>query len=343
MREFVRRTALGLGAASLLCAWGCGKGLEPTGEVPASRPAAKDVRIGFIVKMPDEKWFQDEWKFARKCADKNGFKLLTIGATDGEKVISAIDNLAVNGAQGFVICTPDVKLGPAIMAKAKSHNMKVYSVDDQFVGPDGKFMDTPYMGISARKIGETVGEALVAQAKKLGWNLAETGACAVTFDELNTSKERTSGATDVLVKAGLPRSQVFAAPERTTDVPGAHDAASVLLTQHPEVKRWLVYSVNDEGVMGAVRAMESRGFTPATCIGVGIGGPSSFGELANPKQTPFFGTVMLSPYRHGYETTELMFKWIVDGVEPPKDTRTAGIFVDRTNYRRIAGEQGLLD
>lgn len=78
---------------------------------------AADVKIGFIVKQPEEPWFQDEWKFADEAAKEKGFTLVKIGAQDGEKVQSAIDNLGAQGAQGFIICTPDVKLGPASSPK----------------------------------------------------------------------------------------------------------------------------------------------------------------------------------------------------------------------------------
>ncbi len=73
--------------------------------------------------------------------------------------------MAAQGVQGFVICIPDVRLGPAVMAKASASNMKVIAVDDQFVGADGAFMDVPYMGIAARSIGETVGKALADEFK----------------------------------------------------------------------------------------------------------------------------------------------------------------------------------
>ncbi len=71
------------------------------------------MKIGFIVKQPEEPWFQDEWKFADQAGKEKGFTVVKIGAEDGEKVQSAIDNLGAQGAQGFIICTPDVKLGPA--------------------------------------------------------------------------------------------------------------------------------------------------------------------------------------------------------------------------------------
>src|SRR5437763_1433890 len=85
--------------------------------------ASAPIKIGFLVKQPEEPWFQLEWKFADQAAKDLGFTLVKIGATDGEKVLSAIDNLAAGGAQGFVICTPDTRLGPAISAKSRSANL----------------------------------------------------------------------------------------------------------------------------------------------------------------------------------------------------------------------------
>src|SRR5262245_47281046 len=99
-------------AVALLALAGCSarQAEAPAGQsaprAAANGPASERLKIGFLVKMPDEKWFQDEWKFAQKCADKYQFDLLKIGAMDGEKVLAAIDNLAAGGAKGFVICTP---------------------------------------------------------------------------------------------------------------------------------------------------------------------------------------------------------------------------------------------
>ena len=315
---------------------------SPSSSKTQGTPPSERIKLGYLVKMPDEKWFQDEWKFAQQCADKYQFDLIKIGVTDGEKVLAAIDNLAANGAKGFVICTPDVKLGPAIMAKAQAQNMKVFVGDDQFVGADGKFMDVPYMGISAGDIGQQVGTALYAEFQKRGWKVEETAAYAITFDELNTAKERTEGTIAALKAKGFPAQQIFMAPEKTTDIPGAMAAMDVALTQHPNFKRCLVFSVNDEGVLGAVRALENRGFKADTVIGIGIGGSSSFDELAKQPPTGFIGTCMISPKRHGYESIEFLYKWVKEGVEPPKDTRTTGTVVFRENYKQVAKEQGLL-
>src|SRR5438128_232892 len=117
--------------------------------------AAPAIKIGFLVKQPEEPWFQLEWKFADQAAKELGFTLVKTGATDGQKVLAAIDNLAASGAQGFVICTPDTRLGPGIAAKARGANLKLISVDDQFVGANGQPMkNVHHLGISAGKIGE---------------------------------------------------------------------------------------------------------------------------------------------------------------------------------------------
>ena len=130
---------------------------------------------------------------------------------------------------------------------------------------------------------------------------------------------------------------------RTTDTEGAFNAANTLLTQHPEVKRWLIFSLNDEGVMGAVRAMEGRGFNADTVIGIGIGGSTCLTEFKKAAPTGFFATCLISPLRHGYETSEMLYKWIAEGVEPPKDTRTAGMIITRENWEQVMREQGLLE
>lgn len=172
--------------------------------------AADDVKIGFLVKQPEEPWFQDEWKFADQAAKEKGFKLVKIGVPSGGEVLTAIDNLGAQHAQGFVICVPDVKLGPAVVAKAKQNNLKLMTVDDRLVDGAGKPIEAvPHMGISATKIGEQVGDAIAQEMKKRGWNLSEVGAIRIAYDQLPTAKERTDGAVAALTKAGFPAANVL--------------------------------------------------------------------------------------------------------------------------------------
>lgn len=304
---------------------------------------AEDVKIGFLVKQPEETWFQDEWKFAEEAADEYGFEVIKLGAEDGEVTLGAIDNIATQGAQGFIICTPDVRLGPAIVARAEQHGMKVMSVDDRFVDSDGEFMeDVPHMGISAYEIGQIVGDALYEEMQNRDWDVEKTGALAISFNELDTARERVEGATDALVDAGFPEDRIFDTPQEREDVEGGFNAASDKITQHSDVDNWLVFALNDESVMGGVRAAEGRGFDQENIIGVGIGGSgSALSEFDKDEETGFYATVTISPYRHGYETAENMFKWITEGEEPPKLTYTAGTLMNRENQEQVLSDMGL--
>jgi L-arabinose transport system substrate-binding protein len=325
---------------------GCGKSdSSSSSNAPAqnSGGATSNIKIGFIVKQPEEPWFQLEWKFAQMAADENHFELVKIGAVDGEKALAAIDNLAAQQAQGFVICTPDVRLGPAIAAKAKADNLKLLTVDDQFLGADGKPMaDVHHLGISARNIGHMVGKALADEMKKRNWSADDTALCAVTFEELATAHERTDGAIEAITAAGFPKEKIYSTAQKTSDVPGAFDAANVLLTQHPEVKHWLICGMNDSAVMGAVRAMEGRGFTADNVVGIGINGSDDcISEFKKATPTGFFASVLLSAKRHGEETTMMMYKWIKDGTEPPLATYTDGVLITRDTYQKILKDQGM--
>ncbi len=309
-----------------------------------SAPGSEKIKIGFIVKQPEEPWFQNEWKFADQAAQQYGFELIKIGAMDGDKTLAAIDSLAANGAKGFVICTPDVKLGPAIARKADSHGLKLISVDDRFEKADGSPMeDVHYLGISARKIGQAVGGHLYEQMQARKWDPAETAVCVVTFDELETARERTEGAIEVLIEKGFPKERIFRTPEKKAEVEAAIDATNSLLTQHPEVKRWLVCSMNDNSVLGAIRALEGRGFNADTVIGIGINGTDCINEFQRDKPTGFWGSMLLSAKQHGFQTAEMMYQWIVEGVEPPLDTRTTGVLITRDTYQQIFKEQGLAE
>jgi L-arabinose transport system substrate-binding protein len=95
-------------------------------------------------------------------------------------------------------------------------------------------------------------------------------------------------------------------------------------------------------VLGAVRASESVGIPPTDVIGVGIGGAeSAINEFKKPTATGFFGTVIISPKRHGYETALNMWDWVANGKEPPKLTLTAGQLALRSDYKEVRKSLGI--
>ncbi|MBF7982797.1 MULTISPECIES: arabinose ABC transporter substrate-binding protein [Rahnella] len=309
-----------------------------------SAMAAENPKLGFLVKQPEEPWFQTEWRFADKAGKDLNFEVIKIAVPDGEKTLNAIDSLAANGAKGFVICTPDPRLGPAIMAKARSYDMKVIQVDDQFVNAKGKPMEeVPLVMMAATKIGERQGQELYKEMQKRGWKAADTGVMAITADELDTARRRTSGSMDALKAAGFPEKQIYKVPTKSNDIPGALDAGNSLLVQHPEVKNWLIIGMNDNTVLGGVRATEGQGFKAANVIGIGINGVDAVNELSKSAQTGFYGSLLPSPDIHGYKSIQMLNEWVTKGVEPPKFTEvTDVVLITRDNFKEELKKKGLM-
>lgn len=304
---------------------------------------AENLKLGFLVKQPEEPWFQTEWRFADKAGKDLGFDVIKIAVPDGEKTLNAIDSLAASGAKGFVICTPDPKLGAAIVAKARSYDMKVIAVDDQFVNAKGEPMDTvPLVMMAATKIGERQGQELWKEMNKRGWKVADTGVMAITANELDTARRRTSGSMDALKAAGFPEKQIYTVPTKSNDIPGAFDAANSLLVQHSGVKNWLIIGMNDNTVLGGVRATEGQGFKAPNVIGIGINGVDAVSELSKAKATGFYGSLLPSPDVHGYKSIQMLNEWVKTGVEPPKFTEVTDVVViTRDNFKAELAKKGL--
>ena len=306
-------------------------------------PAADKVKIGFLVKQAEEPWFQTEWAFAEKAGKEHGFEVIKIAVPDGEKTLAAIDSLAANGAKGFVICPPDVSLGPSIVAKAKANDMKVMAVDDRFVDAKGKFMeDVPYLGMAAFEVGQKQGAAMADEAKKRNWDWKDTYAIINTYNELDTGKKRTDGSVDALKKAGLPEDHILFTPQKTLDVPGSMDSTNAALPKLPgAAKNLIVGGMNDNTVLGGVRATAGAGFKPANVIGIGINGTDAIDELKK-KESGFFGSMLPSPDKEGYNTALQMYEWVTTGKEPAKYTAMDDVtLITRANFQKVLTKIGL--
>ncbi len=336
-----RRTMV-TGAATCGAAWGpVGAAVGGAAMLAGCARAPQEVRIGFVVKMPEAQWFQDEWRFARAAGRDLGFTLIAIGAEDGDRVLSALGTLYARYAAGFIICAPDPRLGPAIAGFSARTGMKAMAVDDRLTSAgDRPIAGVPYVGISAAAIGRLAGEAAAAEAKRRGWAPADTGVLRIAFDSLETGRERTMGAVQALAAQGFTR--VFDAAQRTSDTEGAFTAAAPVLTRNARIDRWIILGLNDETVVGGVRAAEGLSMAPDAIVGIGVGGSeAAIAELAKPRPTGFVATVLLSPRAHGYDTAAAMYRWITAGLRPPAETLTSGTLMTRANFRALLAAEAV--
>lgn len=309
----------------------------------SAHAAQEDTTIGFIVKKPEQAWFINEQSAATELGKKDGFEVVKLSGVDGQEVLSAIDNLHSQGANGFVICPPDVRLGPVIKRRAEQYDMKVVTVDDRFVNSDGEPMkDVPHLGMSGYKIGQQVGNTIAKQIKARGWDMDDVAALRISNYELPTAKERTDGATDALMDAGFKKDNIFDAPQQNTDTSSAFAAASPVFSKQSKYKHWVIYALNEESVLGGVRASEQYGLTADDVIGVGINGSgAAFAEFSREKPTGFYGTIAVSSTMHGRQSAKNLYNWITEGEKPPANTQTTGKLMTRDNWQQVRDELGL--
>jgi L-arabinose transport system substrate-binding protein len=108
------------------------------------------------------------------------------------------------------------------------------------------------------------------------------------------------------------------------------------------VKKWVIYALNEETVLGAVRATEQLHIPAADVIGVGINGAGeAFAEFQKKEPTGFFGTIAVSSTNHGKESTQNLVDWIRNGKMPPADTQTSGKLMTRSNWQAVRAELGI--
>ena len=94
MKSLLRFVALGLALGWLA---GCNRSPGSTPGAQAGGSPGK-IKLGFLVKQPEEPWFQYEWKGAERAGARYGFEVIKLGVPDGERVLAAIANLAALGA-----------------------------------------------------------------------------------------------------------------------------------------------------------------------------------------------------------------------------------------------------
>jgi L-arabinose transport system substrate-binding protein len=120
------------------------------------------------------------------------------------------------------------------------------------------------------------------------------------------------------------------------------DATNSALVKLPRgAKNLIIGGMNDNTVLGGVRATESAGFSAQNVIGIGINGTDAIGELKK-DNSGFFGSMLPSPHIEGYETARMMYEWVTAGKEPPKYTAMDEVtLITRDNFQEELEKIGL--
>lgn len=285
------------------------------------------VTLGLIQrKQGGTSYFQDVAAGARAEAKANGVELKVQFTDSTDAQLSAVDSMLSSGVDGLIIGIQDPSIGPAVATKASNAGVPLLASADAFKDAQGK--DVPVVTLDAKKIGQQVGDLLGEQFDALKWSDAgeATAAVSVQLPALDTCNDRTqTAASTFLAASGLPESSLVEVDYDGTLNNALTNMAAAINT-HSDVQRWVVWSCNDEGVVGALKALANAGVSPDDVLGVGLGANLACDQF--PKDTGFRAAVALDPKLNGKMNVDTILAEIVDGEKMPPTTMFPGKPVD---------------
>ena len=291
-----------------------------------------------IYKAGDQTWFIDEGAAAEAAAKEAGYDFTYVDAKmSPEEYLRAIDNAIANNAAGVVTCIPDQTMSQAAVDKLAEAGIPVVAADDALQTADGTKI-APWVGINAYVIGEANG-AWVAEYAKAN-NLVYDPECALlilTMDTVSSCVPRAEGEYDKFTELcpEFDTAKIYKADyDGTTDK--GNIAAAAVFTAHPEITKWLVTGANEEGTIGALRALESAGLDGESCV-VGLGAYMAKDEWKKEGESAMKAAAYFSSLSVGAGSVEVLLQ-IIDGQEVTMETAVDAVVVTPETYVEVMGK-----
>ena len=308
--------------------------------IAATAMAQGDIVLYGIYKSGDQQWFIGEGKAAEE-------KSLAMGAKefhyvdvklDPDLYLRAIDEAITNGASGILTCPPDQKMSQVVVQKCKEAGIPVIACDDALQDESGTFL-APFVGIDAYAIGKAVGQWTADYVKANGMTGADVGVLYLTANTVSSCVPRTQGQKEVWA-AEFP--DWAAANTFEADYTGPQDEAfnqaAAIFTANPQIAKWVIMTINDEGAAGATRALEQAGLDKDAVV-VGIGGYLAKLEFKKEGGSAFKATAFINYVDVGAYSAENLMNYLVNGTEIPMDFRTPAVMITADNYVDVMKDQ----
>lgn len=322
------RPGIAMLAVASLALSGCGA---------ASKSDSGKTKFGLVSQLSIGSYFAVEAKGAKARAKKLGVDLSVVDAgQDTAKQINMSKSLITSGVDALAIVPSNTDIGPRVSALTKRAGIPLVASDSPLKDSSGKAV--PFVGLNQVESGTQVGEILSREFLKRGWKPAETLYADVEASELQVCVQRTDASVAAFEKAvpGYGSKNVVKVPYDGT--PGtATTAMRAAITAHPEAKHWVVSSCNDDGVVGAMRALQAKGAKADQVLGVGLGGDLACQLYKTPylaKSIPF--STYLDPASIGATVVQTMYDIVVKKKAAPAKVYVPTPEMNAGNFQRLA-------
>ncbi|MDO4620932.1 MAG: arabinose ABC transporter substrate-binding protein [Lachnospiraceae bacterium] len=292
-----------------------------------------------IYKAGDQSWFIDEGAAAKAAVEELGGEFIYVDAKmSPEEYLKDIDNAIANKASGIVTCIPDQTLSQATIDKVTEAGIPIVAADDALQDTDGNKL-APWVGINAYVIGEANGAWLADYAKENDLiGKEDVGLLIMTMDTVSSCVPRAEGefAKFTELCPDFSTDNIFYADyDGTTDK--GNTASAAVFTANPQIKTWLVTGANEEGTIGACRALETAGLDADACV-VGLGAYMAKDEWNDKgaEGTCMKAAAYFSSDSVGRGSVDVLMQ-IINGEEPAMETAVDAIVVTPETYKEVMG------
>jgi len=292
------------------------------------------IEMAYLTKMGTNPYFVQEIKGAKREAKKLGVDLTVQDLQlDADAALSALDTVIGQGAQGIAIVVPDQKIGPSVIQKAQAQDVPLMAADDTIEGPDGD--PAPFVGFDWPAVGRQVGAEMAKRFKEAGWDPASTKIASIELQELSVCMVRNRNAQAEFLDQvpDFPEENIVHVPYDGTSNT-AIDAMNGTITANQRVEHWLIWSCNDDGVVGAIRALENAGIGPDRAIGVGLNANLACGEWKKGGDTALKSAIYTDSAKVGAGAVEALYEHIKNGEPLPKKVLFKGVLVTPQDYKQ---------
>jgi L-arabinose transport system substrate-binding protein len=300
--------------------------------VPAASGGTKPLLVA-INRGATQQYFIDLQSAFTQEVERLGGTAKTYDAQEDPSLTLSLVNDAVSaGAKGIAVSAQNSDLGPAMSEITQAAGVALVATDSTQV--DGAGDPIPFVGFDGTAMGDAVGQEVVRQLEAVGWlgdPAKKVGVLSVEAQTIAVCEQRTDESKRLLIGSGFPAEQIYQVPYGG-DTSTAQEATGPVVTAHPDVTNWVIFSCNDEGVLGALNALGTAGADPADILGVGIGAYEACKYWAAGLPSGFTAALFISGLDVGKAAADVLWDKVVNGVALPERTIAETTMVDSTNY-----------
>jgi L-arabinose transport system substrate-binding protein len=332
--RITRRIAavVGLVVAAATALSACGSSGGDSGDTQGA------VKLGLITQLSVGDYFVVEANGAKAEAKKLGVDLQVVDSgQDPQKDVTLAQSLITGGIKGLAVVPSNTDIGPRVFRVTDQAGIPLVASDSPLADASGK--KAPFIGLDNTGSGEQVGKILASEYGKKGWSAADTYFAVVAAPTLQVCNLRTNAEVSVFQKANpsFPSNHVVTVPYDGT--PGkATDSMRTAITAHPQAKHWLITSCNDDGVVGAAKALQGNDFPAANVLGVGLGGDLACQIYADSyQQVAIPTTTYLDAGLIGATAVKTLYTLVVKKGKVGDNVYVPTPQIDKSDYQKYAG------